>query len=41
MAKNIEIIDYREGNIGSIQNMIRRLCGESFIVQELEDGCYD
>lgn len=30
----VGIIDYGAGNIGSIQNMIRRLGGESIIIQE-------
>jgi glutamine amidotransferase len=36
MTKKIGIIDYGAGNIGSIQNMIRRLGGESYIVQDAQ-----
>jgi glutamine amidotransferase len=32
--QKVGIIDYGAGNIGSIQNMIRRLGGESFVVQD-------
>ncbi len=32
----VGIVDYGAGNIGSIQNMIRRLGGESFIVQDAQ-----
>jgi imidazole glycerol-phosphate synthase subunit HisH len=34
MTQNIGIIDYGAGNIGSIQNMIRRLGGESYVIQD-------
>ena len=36
MTKKIGIIDYGAGNIGSIQNMIRRLGGKSYIVQDAQ-----
>jgi glutamine amidotransferase len=36
MIQKIGIIDYGAGNIGSIQNMIRRLGGDSFIVQDAQ-----
>ena len=36
MTKKIGIIDYGVGNIGSIQNMIRRLGGKSDIVQDAQ-----
>lgn len=36
MTQNIGIIDYGAGNIGSIQNMIRRLGGESYIIEDAE-----
>jgi glutamine amidotransferase len=32
----VGIVDYGAGNIGSIQNMIRRLGGESFVVQDAQ-----
>ena len=35
--RKIGIIDYGAGNIGSIQNMITRLGGESFIVQNSKE----
>jgi len=34
--QNIGIINYGAGNIGSIQNMIRRLGGKSYIVQDAQ-----
>ncbi len=36
MTQNIGIIDYGAGNIGSIQNMIRRLGGKSYIVKDAQ-----
>ena len=36
MTQNIGIIDFGAGNIGSIQNMIRRLGGKSDIVQDAQ-----
>jgi len=36
MTQNIGIIDYGAGNIGSIQNMIRRLGGESYVLHDAQ-----